>query len=375
MQSDDWLRQADKCIREGRYIAADELLQKVLHVQPDNTTALTYQDRIQFLIKQLSQRIGLRDELQMEVRKYRDLMIQRRSNQVNTLLVSARQYLEDGYFKRASEQVSKVLAIDAENAYAKGLQQRLSELQVDTITGLSKGSEYKFRSLLKESWADGRPPAAQRQIIANIQKDLKVIDETRDLIEREVRNAFYKEGLHEIWVNGGLAAFTDEAIDQLREKFEVSRVDHAFIETGLLREVRKNKLRGVILIVDGDNEVLRQMTRTLRLNSYAVAAAINPDEALATMKLTVPDIAICEVDFENGGSGFDLYQAIRSISETRQMPFFFMSKNLDRTTEIIGRRLGVDEFLVKPIDYEILLATLIGRLLHRDARKHPPTAR
>src|SRR5258706_10285837 len=104
MQVDEWLKEADKCIPEGRYVAADELLQKALNVHPESTTALSYQDRIQFLINQLSQRFGLRDELQMEVRKYRELMIKRKSNQVNTLLITARQYLEDGHFKRAGEQ-------------------------------------------------------------------------------------------------------------------------------------------------------------------------------------------------------------------------------------------------------------------------------
>ncbi|MBI1804694.1 MAG: response regulator [Ignavibacteria bacterium] len=375
MQVDEWLKEADKCIREGRYIAADEWLQKALHVQPDSTTALSYQDRIQFLTNQLSQRFGLRDELQMEVRKYRDLIIKRKSNQVNTFLVSARQYLEDGHFKRAGEQVSKVLVIDPDNTYAKALQQRLSELQIDSATGISKESEYKFRALLKESWANGRPAMAQQEILANVQKDLKIPEETRTNLERDVRNSFYKEALHEIWVNGGLAAFSDEMIDTLRSKFEISRVDHSSIEMALLREVRKNKVRGMILIVDGDEATLRELTRTLRLQSYAVAAAISPEEALATIKMAIPDVVISELNFEKNASGFDLYQAIRSTGKTKHVPFFFISETFDRTTEIIGRRLGIDEFITKPIDYEMLHATLSGRLLNRDDQKSFPAKR
>jgi len=371
-QISDWLRQADKCIREGRYIAADEALQRVFHIQPENTTALTYQDRIQFLINQLSHRFGLRDEIQTEVRKYRDLMLQRKSNQINTFLVSARKYLDEGYFKRASEQVSKVLSIDSGNAYAKELHLRLTELLNDPHEGVSTGGEYKLRSLLRESWTNGTPSAAQQEIITNVQATLKLSDATRAELEREVRNMFYKDGLREIWVNGGLAAFTPEAIDELRAKFEVTRVDHASIETTLLREVRKNRIRGTILVVDGDDALLNELTRTLRLNSYAVAAAISPEEAIETMKLTVPDIVISEVTFDGGLVGFDLYQAIRSTNGLAHIPFFFMSKTVDRTSEIIGRRLGVDGFVPKPIDYEMLLATLIGRLLNRHEKKNHP---
>ncbi|MBI4811122.1 MAG: hypothetical protein HY800_06750 [Ignavibacteriales bacterium] len=112
IQIDEWLRQADKHIREGRYIAADEMLQKVFTVHPQNTTARSYQDRIQFLIKQLSQRVGLDDSMYKEIKKYRDLVSKRKINQVNTLLNSAQQFLNNGYFNKASDQVNKALGLD-----------------------------------------------------------------------------------------------------------------------------------------------------------------------------------------------------------------------------------------------------------------------
>jgi Tfp pilus assembly protein FimV len=69
-QIDEWLRHADRYIRAGRYIAADELLQKVRRMQPTNELAANYQDRIHFLVRQLSQRVGLEKSIQMEVRRF-----------------------------------------------------------------------------------------------------------------------------------------------------------------------------------------------------------------------------------------------------------------------------------------------------------------
>ena len=365
-QIDEWLRQSDKCIREGRYIAADEFLQKVFHAHPENTTARMYQDRIQFLINQLSQRIGLRGEIQTEVRKYKELIVYRKSNQIDSLLVAARKYLEDGYFNRCNEQITKILALDPENVYAKTLKERLSELKVGDDAGVLKEREYGFRALLKESWSQGAPTAAQREIIAKVQTDIKINDEVRAQLERDARNALYKEALQEIWVAGGLSAFNDETIDNLRSKFEISRLDHTAVEAELLREVRKNKLRGTILLVDGNDANLRELSRMLRLNSFAVAAAIDPEEAFATLKITVPDIILSEVNFANGASGFDLFQVFRSSTTTKHIPFFFISASFDRMTKIVGRRLGVDDFIVKPIDGEMLLATIAGKLLQRE---------
>ena len=69
-QTEEWLREADKNIRMGRYLAADELLQKIFAIHPQNTTAHAFQDRIQFLIRQLSQRVGLEDDMYKEIKKY-----------------------------------------------------------------------------------------------------------------------------------------------------------------------------------------------------------------------------------------------------------------------------------------------------------------
>ena len=74
----DAIRESDKLIRAGRYLVADELLQQVLTLDPGNESARSYQDRIQFLIKQLSQRPGLSKELVEEIRKYSELLVRRK---------------------------------------------------------------------------------------------------------------------------------------------------------------------------------------------------------------------------------------------------------------------------------------------------------
>jgi len=130
-----------------------------------------------------------------------------------------------------------------------------------------------------------------------------------------------------------------------------------------LNQVRKNRVRGTVLIVDPDAALLKELTYKLRLSSYAIITAINVEEALESMKLVRPTFVLSEVEFPGSVSGFDLFQAIRLTSEGRNIPVFFVTANPDRTTQIIGKRLGVDEFFTKPLDYELLLATFSGKLL------------
>ena len=362
-QVDDWLKQADRLIRAGRYLAADDLLQKVLAADPDNSTGHAYLDRIQFLIKQLSQRVGLTQDIQAEIRNYRDLALRRKSNQVSSLLINTQKLIDKGNFTKAAEHLNRALALDPENAYAKAVRLRLADAQQHTGgVAVASDQESKFCSILQESLRDGNPSEAQRAILLKMREELKISPQRADVLERETRNALYKNALHGIWSTGGLSAFSNESIESLRSKYEIARIDHSMIESALLREVRVNKIKGTVLLVEGDEESLLEMSARIRANFYAVIAAGSFGEALAILKSTIPDVVVCNVNFDTGSGGFDLYEYIRSSPPTQKLPFFFVASPLDRATMIIGKRLGVDEFFTKPIDYEIFFATIAGKL-------------
>ncbi|MBI4811121.1 MAG: response regulator [Ignavibacteriales bacterium] len=198
-----------------------------------------------------------------------------------------------------------------------------------------------------------------------MQRELNISEGKLLEFERDIKNTLYKESLQEIWLTGGLAAFTPEVIDTLRKKFEISRIDHSVIEAALLREFRKNRIRGTILVVDEDDKTLLEISSQLRSNFFAVIAPGNLEEVTACLKIATPNFILSEINFQSGPLGFDLYEFIRSTPYTKQIPFLFMTEKMDRNTLLIGKRLGVDEFIVKPIDYELLIETLNGKLRHR----------
>jgi CheY-like chemotaxis protein len=359
-QIEELLKQADLHIRAGRYIAADELLQKVFAAQPGNEAARTQQARIEFHTKQLSQRVGLDHDLYNEIVKYREIITKRSANQVNLLLSSAQQFLEQGNFKQASDQVKKAMALDPENVFAKALLQRITELGAKGNETTSR--ELKFSSLLRELWRNGSPSVSQEQVIAKLQQELKIPDVKRKELERDIRNSMYKDELQKIWLTGGLSAFTPAMVDQLHKKYNISRVDHSVIEATLLREVRKNRVRGNVLCVDSNENNLLEMSSRLRENYFAVISAATMNEAMESMRVILPDIIISELTFEGVLNGYDFYEFVRTAPSTKQIPFIFMSATIERSTMIISKRLGVDEFIAKPLDYEYLLAVISGKL-------------
>jgi CheY-like chemotaxis protein len=371
---ESWLSSADRCIREGRYVAGDEFLQKVLELQPENSTARVYQERIQFLTNQLSHRTGLQPEMQNEIRHYREMLVKRKSTEINAYLAETKRQIEEGYFDRAYEHLVHALALDPGNLYARELERRLNELRSTPPSGIPKEREHRYRSLVMKYWSNGKPSAEHQSLIAAIRKDIGIPDDLAARLEHDVQCDAYRDTLYELWASGGLVGFTNETIEELRKNFGITRLDHAAVERLLLQDVRRNKILGTVLVVDGDEAMLNELTYKLRMSAYSVIGAINIEEALASLKIARPDIMIGAAEFTGGDLGFTLFEVVRSLPNCATLPIFLTGSSIDRTTLLIGKRLGVEDFFLKPLDFELLFATLRGTILRINggkARPHP----
>ncbi len=364
------LVESDRLIRSGRYSAADELLQDVLGADPGNDNARKYLDRIQYLVKQLSQRSDLTKEVRDEIRNYSALLAARKLSQSASLLDAARKYIEAGDIKKASVDTARALALDPGNSYARALMQQLTDLQKKHAGSPDDPDNIlKFRSFVWETWHKGNPSEVQRGILKGVQKQLGILDDAAIRVETELRNRLYKDALTEIWRGGGISAFSLPEVERLQTKFGVSPIDHVAVESALVRDMRKELVRATVLVVDEDSNHLLEITKQLRAHSFAIVAAAGVEEALTALETVSPDAVVSEINFQETPLGFDLFEFIRTTPATRHVPFIFITSELDRITHIIGKRLGVDEFLSKPVDYELLACTLMGKVAQRGSQK------
>jgi DNA-binding NarL/FixJ family response regulator len=61
--------------------------------------------------------------------------------------------------------------------------------------------------------------------------------------------------------------------------------------------------------------------------------------------------------------GFEVISALTSFApQHRIVPFVFLTARTDRDSELKGRRLGADDYVTKPVDFEILAAIIEARL-------------
>ena len=118
-----------------------------------------------------------------------------------------------------------------------------------------------------------------------------------------------------------------------------------------------------ILIVDDNPHVLKLLRISLEKAGYEVHTAENGDQGLEITQKVKPDLIVSDVMMPET-DGIEFCWMVRENSEIPMVPFIFLTSLSDKEMEIRGFRAGADEYLVKPVDRNVLLdkvRTLLNR--------------
>lgn len=117
-----------------------------------------------------------------------------------------------------------------------------------------------------------------------------------------------------------------------------------------------------ILCIEDDEETANLIAEELRDRGFAVSVAYNGQEGLAAILRDRPDLVLSDISMPVM-SGFELLERLTRIApRLEHMPFVFLTALADRDNELKGRRLGADDYVTKPIDFDMLEAIIRSRL-------------
>ena len=102
-----------------------------------------------------------------------------------------------------------------------------------------------------------------------------------------------------------------------------------------------------ILVVDDDKDLNRNICRYLNDSGFDASGAYSAQEAYEKMVNTLYDLIISDIMMP-GTDGYEFAQNVRSVN--RNIPILFMSARDDLTSKQRGFRLGIDDYMVKPIE-------------------------
>ncbi|MBE6686621.1 MAG: response regulator transcription factor [Ruminococcaceae bacterium] len=116
-----------------------------------------------------------------------------------------------------------------------------------------------------------------------------------------------------------------------------------------------------ILVVEDDRELNRSVCSFLNQSGYEAVGCLSAELAYDEMYETVFDLIVSDIMMPDI-DGFEFVKTVRSLNEN--IPILFMTARDDLTAKQRGFRVGVDDYMVKPIDLDELFLR-IGALLRR----------
>ncbi len=116
-----------------------------------------------------------------------------------------------------------------------------------------------------------------------------------------------------------------------------------------------------ILIVEDDEDVRAVLELDLAGEGYRVFTAGDGEAAVREAALSRPHLVLLDVMLPDT-SGITVCRQLRRLPETSLVPVIFLTARSDMDTELQGFEAGADDYLVKPVNRERLLARIATRL-------------
>jgi DNA-binding NarL/FixJ family response regulator len=117
-----------------------------------------------------------------------------------------------------------------------------------------------------------------------------------------------------------------------------------------------------ILCIEDDRETAALIAEELIDRGYDVSVAHDGREGLAAILKIMPDLVLSDISMP-AMSGFELLEQLTGLAPRfAKMPFVFLTALTDRDNELKGRQLGADDYVTKPIDFDVLATIITARL-------------
>lgn len=123
-----------------------------------------------------------------------------------------------------------------------------------------------------------------------------------------------------------------------------------------------SEFRKKIVCVEDDYETAALIAEDLTERCFDVVVAHDGHAGVVAIQREMPDLVLCDISMPVM-SGFDVLERLTSAApRLSHIPFIFLTALADRESELKGRTIGADDYVTKPIDFDILGAIITARL-------------
>lgn len=322
------LKSADRAIKDGRLDDAFSAITKVFDIDPKNVYARAYKERILYLKKESDEKKKAEGE------------------------------------RPKAEEKKKLAAPVVKEVKPPAPMKEVAKPQPSSAQRSAATLE-AYRTLLTEIWADGAIESEENTRVDSMRETFAIPPSEHSAIEREVRIQSFLSAIRQAW-ESGLTSF-----DDVRKRFKITNEEYLTIEPIVIQLLQSLKSRGTVMLLDDDPAFLEVVKSVLEDAGYYTFTAASGEEGLKLLETVTPDIVVCDINFGKPNmSGFTFYERFRSFDRFTAVPFIFVSAFDQDIIIRTGKQLGADDYLAKPFDPEMFIATIEGKIKrYRELRR------
>ena len=128
-----------------------------------------------------------------------------------------------------------------------------------------------------------------------------------------------------------------------------------------------------IALVDDDRNIITSVSMALEAEGFEVRTYPDGDEALRGLTQRPADLAVLDIKMPRL-NGMELLQRLRQSPVAASMPVIFLTSKDEEVDEIMGLRMGADDYIKKPFSQRLLLERIRALLRREQARQQPANA-
>ncbi len=121
----------------------------------------------------------------------------------------------------------------------------------------------------------------------------------------------------------------------------------------------------IIALVDDDRNILSSVSIALEAQGYRINTYIDGFAALDGFRTEPPDLAILDIKMPR----MDGMETLRRLRQKSDLPVIFLTSKDDEMDELVGLKMGADDYIRKPFSLRLLLErvkVLLRRALPKD---------
>ena len=127
-------------------------------------------------------------------------------------------------------------------------------------------------------------------------------------------------------------------------------------------------MKHTIALVDDDRNILTSVSMTLEAEGFGVRTYTDGESALAGIMSKPVDLAVLDIKMPRM-DGMELLQRLRSRS---QLPVIFLNSKDEEVDQLMGLRLGADDYITKPFSQRLLLERIRTLLRRHEVNRSEP---